>query len=359
MTQPSPLPTPSPSATILASRHRPLVPVVLSLALAILIADRSADHIVRGGALCGLLAAVCLTGACLWRQRRGVLLAVVSVLLLGYAWTLWRAVYLPAEHVARHLVAHPVTLEGRLLHAEPASPRRTTLDIAVQTLRDGADVKHVSGVVLVTAYDFEPTVRAGDLVRVQRLRLRPPGSFRNPGAFDFGHYLARRGIYATASLSRAEHLEVLHRPPKRIMAALARFRASLADRIALVMAEPQAAITQGMVFGLRSRLTPEVQEVFAASGTAHLMSVSGLHVSFVYMAAFFLLKPCLVRLRFQVLGRLSGGPRPSKWAATVSLLAVVGYACLVGPNFPTIRATLMIATCQMYVPSRTILDNLV
>jgi competence protein ComEC len=56
------------------------------------------------------------------------------------------------------------------------------------------------------------------------------------------------------------------------------------------------------------------------------------------------LKPCLVRLRFRLLGRFSGGPRPSKLAATGALLAVVGYACLVGANLPTVRATLMIAT---------------
>jgi competence protein ComEC len=359
MTQLSTPFTPAPSPRGRTFRHRPLLPVVLGLALAILIADRSANHIVWGCALCGVLAAACLGAARHWRKRRGILLAVAVALLLGYAFTLWSAVYLPADHISRHLVAHPVTLEGRLLRAEPASPGRTTLDIAAQTLRDTTDVKSVSGLVRVTAYDFEPAVRAGDLVRVQRLRLRQPNSFRNPGAFDYGRYLARRGVYATASLSTAERLEVVHRPPSRILAPLVRLKASLAGHMARVMAEPQAAITQGMVFGLRSRLTPEVQEAFAASGTAHLMSVSGLHVGFVYAAAFFLLKPCFVRIRFQVLGRLSGGPRPSKLTAAVSLLAVIGYACLVGPNFPTIRATLMIVTCQMYVPSRTILDNLV
>src|SRR5688500_11796345 len=123
MTQPSNLPTPS--STALSSRHRPLLPVVLGLALAILLAERSAHHIVWGLALCGMLAALCLSVACRWRQRCGTLLAVASVLLLGYAFTLWSAVYLPADHVSHHLVAHPVTLEGRLLRAEPASPGRT------------------------------------------------------------------------------------------------------------------------------------------------------------------------------------------------------------------------------------------
>ena len=67
----------------------------------------------------------------------------------------------------------------------------------------------ISGRVRVTAYDFEPTVEAGDIVRIRHLRLRQPGGFRNPGAFDYGRYLARRGIYATGSLSKNEHIEVV------------------------------------------------------------------------------------------------------------------------------------------------------
>ncbi len=99
-----------------------------------------------------------------------------------------------------------------------------------------------------------------------------------------------------------------------------------------------------MVLGINGGLAPEVREAFSASGTAHLMSVSGLHVGFVYAAVFFVLKHGLLQLRFRLLGSFSGGPRPSKLAAAGGLLAVLGYACLVGSNLPTIRSTLMIAT---------------
>jgi competence protein ComEC len=219
------------------------------------------------------------------------------------------------------------------------------LDLVAQVLQNEVLERQVSGRVRVTAYDFAPDVEAGDSVRLHRLRLRRPVGLRNPGAFDYAAYLARRGIYVTGSVSKAERLEVVQRAPSGMLTRLARLKAALMAPISHTMPEPAAAITQAMVWGTQSTtLPPAVREAFAASGTAHLMSVSGLHVVFVYTAVFTVLKIGLVLLRFRLLGCFSGGPRPSKLAATGGLVAVIGYAALVGANVPTLRATVMITT---------------
>lgn len=49
----------------------------------------------------------------------------------------------------------------------------------------------------------------------------------------------------------------------------------------------------------------------------------------VYGAVSFLLRFLIKQLRFRLLGRVSGGPRPSKLAAISALAEVMGYACLV------------------------------
>ena len=73
----------------------------------------------------------------------------------------------------------------------------------------------------------------------------------------------------------------------------------------------------------------------------------------VYGAVFFLLRFLIKQVRFRLLGSVSGGPRPSKLAATSALAVVMGYACLVtldgfvdlvDPNFPAIRSSIMITT---------------
>ena len=106
--------------------------------------------------------------------------------------------------------------------------------------------------VRVTAYDFEPTVEAGDVVRIRHLRLRQPSGFRNPGAFDYGGYLARRGIYATGSLSKNEHIEVVQHASSVLLERFSQFKIHLADRIAAAMDTDEAAITTAMALGVRS-----------------------------------------------------------------------------------------------------------
>lgn len=319
----------------------------MAFGVAILAAERSADHLIWGTAAIVASAAACVGLALRYVGRRRILLSAACTLLLGYGYTWWTAIYLPAHHISHIMGATPVTLEGQVLRRAQTGPNRTTLDLSARALRDETAVRPVSGRVRVTAFDFEPAIEAGDVVRIQRIRLRRPSGFRNPGAFDYGRYLARRGIYATGSLSKEERLEVIQRAAGGYLAPLSAFKARLAAHIDRMMPAATAAITREMVLGLRGASPPEVREAFSASGTAHLMSVSGLHVGFVYVAVFVVFKHGLLQLRFRLLKRFSGGPRPSKLAAACGLLAVLGYACLIGSNLPTVRATLMIATYVM------------
>ena len=344
MTYPDPGADPAPILSRPPRRYRPLVPVVMAFCVAILAAEWSADHLLWAVGTIVMLAGLCV-GLALWYARvRRLLLAAAGMLVFGYAYALWSAVYLPADHVSHHLSPTPVTLEGQVLRLAKVGPNRTALDLSARALTAEAAEVPVSGRVRVTAYDFEPMVEAGDIVRMHHLRLRRPSGFRNPGAFDYGRYLARRGIYAAGSLGKAERVEVVQRGSRSYLARLPAFKARLAGHITRTMTDPAAAITREMVLGIRGGLSPAVREAFSASGTAHLMSVSGLHVGFVYAAVFMVLKHGLIQLRFRLLGQFSGGPRPSKLAAACGLLAVLGYACLIGSNLPTMRATLMIAT---------------
>jgi competence protein ComEC len=344
MTAFSTAPNPASTLTTPPRRYRPLVPMVISLALAILVAEWSLHHPLWGVGVITSLATAGVGLACRPAGARRRWLALACVLVLGYGSMLWRTSALAANHVAHYVGSTPVALEGQVRKVTKVGPDKTMLDLSARALIDDNTVAPISGRVRIAAYDFEPPVASGDVVRIHRLRLRRPSGFRNPGAFDYERYLARRGIYAIGNIGQAERLEVMRRAPSGHLARLTRVKERLAAHINRTMPESAAAITQEMVLGLRGGLPSTVREAFAASGTAHLMSVSGLHVGFVYAAVFFVLKPCLVRLRFRLLGRFGGGPRPSKLAAAGALLAVLAYACLVGANLPTIRATLMITT---------------
>ncbi|GAI57540.1 unnamed protein product, partial [marine sediment metagenome] len=58
-------------------------------------------------------------------------------------------------------------------------------------------------------------------------------------------------------------------------------RNSLSESIAQAMPEPQASLVQGILLGIRYNIPTEVRTDFTTTGTAHLLAISGLHLSIV------------------------------------------------------------------------------
>ncbi|MFC3283629.1 DNA internalization-related competence protein ComEC/Rec2 [Litchfieldella rifensis] len=160
------------------------------------------------------------------------------------------------------------------------------------------------------------------------VRLRPPRGFANPHTFDYGAWLWREGIDATGYVRRepaAVRLEAA-RPSLRRMAL-----AHLDDQ---VLDDSARRWLAALTLGAGERLNADDWALLNASGTTHLMVISGLHVGLV--AAFVLL---LAR----------GGARlvtPGRWRMAVwpwwaAGVASVGYAWLAGLEPPAMRAMLM------------------
>jgi predicted membrane metal-binding protein len=87
-----------------------------------------------------------------------------------------------------------------------------------------------------------------------------------------------------------------------------------------------------MALGVRGALPPQVREAFNASGTVHLLYVSGFYIDAVYGSIFSLLRFLIKQVRYRLVGHVSGGLRPSKLAPTSALPMAMGYAYLVTLN---------------------------
>ncbi|HEX2278670.1 MAG TPA: ComEC/Rec2 family competence protein, partial [Candidatus Tectomicrobia bacterium] len=177
---------PASTLTSRPRRYRPLVPVVTSFGLAILAAEWGAHQPTWGAGVIALLAAVGVGLAFRPAGVRGLWLAVACTLVLGYGYVLWGTSSLASNHVSHYVGPTPLTLEGRVRSVAKIGPDKTVLDLSARALIDDNAVVPIVGRVRVTAYDFEPLVASGDVVRLHRLRLRRPSGFRNPGSFDYG-----------------------------------------------------------------------------------------------------------------------------------------------------------------------------
>ena len=96
--------------------------------------------------------------------------------------------------------------------------------------------------------------------------------------------------------------------------------------------EAQALIA-AMVLGDKSALTPELRNRYAVTGASHVLALSGLHLSIIYL----------------LLTRLTLGRRRSWLAQVLVVLAVWGYALLTGLPTSLIRAATMISVYSLFM----------
>lgn len=184
----------------------------------------------------------------------------------------------------------------------------------------------------------EPVLAPGDRIRA-RMRLAPvPGPIL-PGAFDgqFHAYFAGIGAYATVT-SDFERISLgAALDGTRLVESL---RMAIGARIEAALEGPSAAIGRAMVVGDQSAIDDDVREVMAASGLAHIYSISGLHLSIVAGGIFFLL-----RLALASIPAIASRWPVKRIAAIAGILAASAYLLLAGglANVPALRSTIMLA----------------
>lgn len=146
----------------------------------------------------------------------------------------------------------------------------------------------------------------------------------NPGQFNFSNYLRLNGLrgYATAEIETSSLT-----PPSYVFSDWPeRIRLVLGKRIDRLFPENNA-LARAFLLGDRSGLSDEERESYSTSGAAHLLAISGMHVS-VLAAAVSLL-----------LGRFMG----RRSAFFITFAALFAYGCLIGFSASLVRAILMFA----------------
>ncbi|MGM0516111.1 MAG: DNA internalization-related competence protein ComEC/Rec2 [Pseudomonadota bacterium] len=191
--------------------------------------------------------------------------------------------------------------------------------------------------------DRDP-VRSGYRYRLTA-RLKPLHEMANPGGFDYRRWLFRHRVLATGYLrDEPTSLGPSSGPVATVdrlrAVSRARLRATL-EQIAEMPSGQGGRVAEGLLPGLaigdRSGLEDRQWEILLATGTNHLLAISGLHVGMVALLAGGLLRFLWPRLR----------PRSAvpaqRVAAGAAVVAAWGYALLAGLSIPTLRAALMLS----------------
>ncbi|PLK27745.1 metal-binding protein [Novosphingobium sp. TH158] len=201
----------------------------------------------------------------------------------------------------------------------------------VLAMREEATGRPVRVRVNVALDKDAPGAVEGAQVRL-KARLVPPAAPMLPGSYDFARTAWFEGLAATGSaLSRVEVVK----SDGAGDSAIRRLQRAISSHVREAVPGSAGGIAAAFASGDRGGIAKADEDAMRDSGLTHLLSISGLHVSAVIAATWFLamrlfgLWPWLV-LRFRL---------PLLAAASAALVGI-GYTLLTGAEVPTIRSCL-------------------
>ena len=276
-----------------------------------------------------LLASAGLTAAACAGARGGrapvVLAGGATAFAIGLGLVWWRAEAVRAPVLARPAM---VSVVGEVARVQPLPARDLTrLWITVATW-DGVVQRDAPARVRVNvaADDMATGVIAGTRVRV-KARLMPPAPPSVPGAYDFARVAWFDRLGATG---RAIGKVVVI---ARVADTGEGVRARLTRHVEARLPGSVGGIAAALVTGDTGAIADEDAEAMRRAGLAHLLSVSGLHITAVVGIVMWLaLRLLALSPRLALTGRvplLAGG---------AAALAAIGYTWLTGAEVPTIRS---------------------
>jgi competence protein ComEC len=188
--------------------------------------------------------------------------------------------------------------------------------------------RELHGGLRVTLESAAEGLAVGDYVRLW-VTISPLPSPQNPQEVDSRGRLYAQGIDAVAY---CRGLVILGQSRA---SGVAWTRAKVARSLEQNLSASSRAVMGALIIGEPGSLPPELRARFAATGTAHLLAVSGGHVVIVAMLIEWLLRFFWLRSAW-----LSRYLIPPRGIAAVSLVGVVGYVFFVGASPSALRAGL-------------------
>lgn len=186
--------------------------------------------------------------------------------------------------------------------------------------------------IMLNFYGMEP-VEPDQRWRL-RVRLNRLHGFANPGGFDYEGWLFQQGFAAKGYVrDNPFNVRLEDSAP-----SLSRLRFGIRERLLVQTAGlTQAGIILALVLGDREQISEESWSLFSATGTNHLIVISGLHVGFIALFCHQLASRT-ARLSTTLLLRFPA----QKIGALAAILGALAYSLLAGFTVPTQRAFIMV-----------------
>jgi competence protein ComEC len=270
--------------------------------------------------------------------------ASVVVALAGFHYAAWRAETRLADALSPEWEGRDVEVIGIVDDLPQASGRGPRFAFAVErVVTPGAVIPSRVSLVWYTAWrdDDEgadvPDLHAGERWSLT-LRLKRPHGTVNPHGFDVEAWLLENELRATGFVRAGDNDRRLDAFAGRTGDHVQRAREAIRDRIfAALDGRPYAGVIAALAIGDERAIPEEQWRVFNRTGVGHLISISGLHVTF-----FAALVGAVVFWVWRRSHRLTLALPARKAAAIAGVLAAFAYVLLAGFQVPAQRTLYML-----------------
>ncbi len=221
---------------------------------------------------------------------------------------------------------------GNIGHSSPFTGTEASVDMLPEGELSGVELSEagLSGVGLSEAVPLAAAppnaVPLGTTVTV-RGRIRPFSPPTNPGQFDMPRYYDMSHIVFAltgASLLSSDNSHLT--PIWRLRDRLSHIRTNIGLLCDMCMDEDDSSVVRAMLLGDKSAMNPDTKSLYSRNGIAHILAISGLHISMLGMGLVTVMKK--VRI-------------PTALSAGTAIVLMIMYGMMTGMAASAARAIIM------------------
>ena len=274
------------------------------------------------------------------------LLKPVALLLLGYTWAGWHGLERLDAALPAAMEGEELVVAGHLCDVPtPGVFNSVRFSLCVHQWESRPAPGHGGALpdrLRLAWYGDDARLDLPSLVRV-KVRLKRPHGAVNPAGFRYESWLFRNGYGATGTV---RELARWGGGSCGMSCTFHQWRHQLSqDLSATLGSTSHFPLVEALLLGQRGRMTAEHWRLLEATGTIHLVAISGLHIGLIAAGLGLLLRTLLVWLPQHWLS-------PARRRMMVLAAVVCGslvYAMAAGFTVPTRRAWLMVVMASWLV----------
>jgi competence protein ComEC len=214
---------------------------------------------------------------------------------------------------------YDLLITGTVIEPPDYRDNYTNLRLKVTAVDTGNSELPIDDSLILVRVPNNKEYEYGDVIRLRGKLKTPPEN----EDFSYRDYLAAQGIHSY--MTNAEVTILPEKGGNPIIAALYSFKQKSFDNIYRMFPDPESSLLAGILLGVDTGLTSELQQAFKNTGTAHIIAISGFNISII--AGIF----------FAFFSKFLGDKR----GAFIAVLGIILYTFIVGADAAVVRAAIM------------------